>query len=757
MRKLLADDSAAIARATIPQDGAHASASLIAVVWQRRQLVGATVLGCIIVAMLYLLCAKKVYEATARVLIEQNAPKVYSENGGYLAQSESFMQSQADTFTSARVLNRALQAVDYRSMRTFAKVSGDPVSWVRDGGFNVDVGRKSDVLSVSMQSPYPQEAIAFINAVVQSYVAEQSQQKQSTGGEMLRVLLKEKGNLQAEHDRISKSILELTQRTGVLSFGTDRSNTHMERMAQLSDALTAAEGASMAIRAERDSIKDALATPEAMSAFALSQQFKGRDFGDREYDDLRSQLMQTVLSLSTSEVVLGRNNERVRLLRSGMENLKQQIANKERAIYEAQLTSLNTQLVAAEGKEKQLRAALTAQHDLALGLTPDAAKYAKLEGELARVERQAELLDGRIAEVNVNNVDAPPLNIQVLDPASVGDDPIKPKKSLVLAAAMMVGLVLGIGMAMFSEWKDARLRTPDEIHALLGVPVLALVPRINAKLSSVARGQLVHLDSRSPASEAYRQARTNLNLGTPSELHTVLVASPTGGDGKSTTASNLAIAFAQAGQRTLLMDCDLREPVQHLIFESDASIGLSSVIAGEEKLRDAVRPTRVPGLFLLPCGPVPSNPSEMLAGKRFGQLMKALIASFDRIVIDSPPLMSVADAQIMAASADATLLVLRMNRSARSLGALSIAGLEKVGANVVGAIANDVAPSRRYGYGYNGGSWQYAISANRLLAAVGVPSNGNGNGHELASVTQQQLPEELLGLDEPDWSAEPRA
>jgi len=138
--------------------------------------------------------------------------------------------------------------------------------------------------------------------------------------------------------------------------------------------------------------------------------------------------------------------------------------------------------------------------------------------------------------------------------------------------------------------------------------------------------------------------------------------------------------------------------------------------------------------------------------------MKALIASFDRIVIDSPPLMSVADAQIMAASADATLLVLRMNRSARSLGALSIAGLEKVGANVVGAVANDVAPSRRYGYGYNGGSWQYAVSANRLLAAVGVGSNGNGNGHELPLMaSQQQLPEELLGLDEPDWSAEPRA
>jgi len=312
------------------------------------------------------------------------------------------------------------------------------------------------VLSVSMQSPYPQDAIAFINAVVQSYITEQSQQKQSTGGEMLRVLLKEKGNLQAEHDRISKSILELTQRTGVLSFGTDRSNTHMERMAQLSDALTAAEGASMAIRAERDSIKTALASPKrcrrshypssskaATSAIANTTSCAASSCSTSS----RCRPAKSYSAGTTSAYVCFGPESKASNSRSPTRNARSTKRSS---------PALNTQLVAAEEKEKQLRVALTAQHDLALGLTPDAAKYAKLEGELARVEKQAELLDGRIAEVNVNNVNAPPLNIQVLDPASVGDDPIKPKKTLVLAAALMVGLVLGIGMAMFSEWKDAR-------------------------------------------------------------------------------------------------------------------------------------------------------------------------------------------------------------------------------------------------------------------------------------------------------------
>jgi capsular exopolysaccharide synthesis family protein len=297
--------------------------------------------------------------------------------------------------------------------------------------------------------------------------------------------------------------------------------------------------------------------------------------------------------------------------------------------------------------------------------------------------------------------------------------------------------------------------------SMLGLPVVAMVPQINARLSSVARGQLVHLDARAPASEAYRLARTALHLGTGGDPKTILVASPAAGDGKSTAASNLAIAFAQAGERTLLMDCDLREPVQQLIFEANGSVGMSSVIRGEEKLRDAICATRVKGLYLLPCGPIPTNPSELLAGKKFNQLMRALIGMFDRIIIDSPPLMAVTDGRILAASADATLLVLRMNQSARDQGILALAGLEKVGANVVGAIANDVAA--RNGYAQVSGSWRYATSAKRLLSTFGGRSfggegngNGNGNGHALAASALRPMPGVDLDIDEPDWSAEPQ-
>ncbi len=192
---------------------------------------------------------------------------------------------------------------------------------------------------------------------------------------------------------------------------------------------------------------------------------------------------------------------------------------------------------------------------------------------------------------------------------------------------------------------------------------------------------------------------------------------------------------------------------------------MSSVIAGEARLREAIRPTRMPGLFLLPCGPVPANPSELLAGKRFGQLMRSLVGTFDRIVIDSPPLMSVADARILAASADATLLVLRMNQSVRRFGIMALDGLEKVGANVLGAIANDTAPMPESRY-YRG-SWQYASSARRVMASVGarlkqpdIDTDTNGSSLDSADPSDQQYFAGAAGnqsgppIDEPDWSVD---
>jgi hypothetical protein len=163
-----------------------------------------------------------------------------------------------------------------------------------------------------------------------------------------------------------------------------------------------------------------------------------------------------------------------------------------------------------------------------------------------------------------------------------------------------------------------------------------------------------------------------------------------------------------------------------MIFEVDGSPGLTDLLSGAAGLDAAVRPTMTPGLYVLPCGPVPANPSELLTSARFAGLMQALAAGFDRVVIDSAALVAVTDADVLAAGADATLLVCRMNQSTRPLLGVALERLERVGANLVGAVANDVPGADRH-LGHSGrGVWQYATSAKRLEAAAAAASTASG-------------------------------
>jgi capsular exopolysaccharide synthesis family protein len=208
-------------------------------------------------------------------------------------------------------------------------------------------------------------------------------------------------------------------------------------------------------------------------------------------------------------------------------------------------------------------------------------------------------------------------------------------------------------------------------------------------------------------------------FGAPKDqAKTILVTSPAPADGKTTLASNLAIAMAQAGQKTLIIDGDFRKPMQQNIFNVNHSdVGLSSTLAGITTSSEAIRPTEVEGLELLPCGASVPNPSELLNSDRFAQLLEILSDRYDRIIIDSPPVMPVTDAQILAAICDVTLLVLRAKKSTRKTSKQARDGLSSVGARILGAIVNDVQRKDRYGYYNSYGHNGKKKTDNRELAA----------------------------------------
>jgi succinoglycan biosynthesis transport protein ExoP len=717
------------------------------VLWRRGYVMLLCVAASLVSATIYLLMATRIYSATASVVVEQNVSQALGESREDRSNSEGMLETQVDVMQSIPVLRRAYTAAASSVTRTFAAAGKNPVEWLRKGhGLTVELGKKSDVIQVSMESPYPQEAVQFANAVVNAYIAQQTERGHATSQGMLNVLQKEREDKAHQRDQLIAAMEKYRRNNGVLELEDSKGNTILDRASTLSTSLTANDLAVIELKAELTSTQAALSDPASTAAFVEAQQEKNHDTGDQELNDLRNERMQYQMALNSSEIIQGAKHQHVQILEAALDSINSSIRAKEQSMGQAMLASIKARLAAAEQQGNDLRVALKQQTDTAMALSPET--YANAQADVARLQKSLDLLDARITELSVNKTtDAGPLAISIMEQATLEDHPVKPNKVLVLAAALLFGLIVGMGAAVFLESKDMRIRSPDEVRSLLSARVVGSIPPIPGEFSAVARGQIVRLDARSAVAEAYRSIRTALHLGRNAGSNlaskTLLFVSPSASEGKSTTASNVALAFAQAGERTLLIDCDLRQPVQHLIFEVDASVGLSDVIIGNARLRDVIRTTEMPGLCILPCGPIPTNPSELLASKRFARLMLALGKSFDRIVIDAPPIMNVTDGCILAAAADVTLLVLRMSHSMREPAALALEELERVGANVLGIVANGVPTPRAYRY-YGTASTYVTHASRRLSFEHSVSSNGNGKHFRPA--------DEAPTIEEPEWA-----
>ncbi|HEV7301963.1 MAG TPA: polysaccharide biosynthesis tyrosine autokinase [Tepidisphaeraceae bacterium] len=366
------------------------------------------------------------------------------------------------------------------------------------------------------------------------------------------------------------------------------------------------------------------------------------------------------------------------------------------------IPSARAAVAAAEAKMNQLQVEFDKAKAAATALNSEEAEHSELLADIAQRETLLASLEARIREVDLTK-SGDPINIRVLEKAYASSKPTKPEETKVLALAGLLGLLLGGALAGIREYADDRLRSTDDIIGALGMPVLGMIPHMTGRQSPAIRGRKVQREFMSDVAEAYRTLRTSIYFGTRNEpIKTLLITSPTQGDGKSTTASNLAIAIAQAGRRTLIVDTDFRRPQLHKIFEIKDEIGLSSVLAGRETLDKAIHSTGVKGLEILPCGPIPSNPSEILNSEAFNKLLNTLGTRYDLVVLDSPPVSPVTDARILGAICDATLLVLKSEKNTRKGASLAADALHSVGARVLGVICNGVMKAKGSDQYYSG-------------------------------------------------------
>ena len=339
-----------------------------------------------------------------------------------------------------------------------------------------------------------------------------------------------------------------------------------------------------------------------------------------------------------------------------------------------------------------------------------AAASAQLESEVSTQQSIFQELaekyhNARIAEASEEGY------VHPIDVAEWPQRPIAPRRKIVFLTAALLGLMLGIGGALAVERFDDTIKSPEEMREAFGLGLLGTIPGIKGLSSRRGqpgpgdRGRLVtHLDPRSPVAEAYRSLRTNLAF---SRAHappkSIVFTSPGAADGKSTTVANLAITFAQQGQRTLLIDADLRRAVLDSLFGVPREPGLTDVLVGRTTVRDAAKPTEVDNLFVLGSGPFPSNPSELLGSTAMRDVLHDAMSAFDMVLLDSPPLLAVTDAAVLSTIADAAVLVVRTGQTTRAAARRATAQLQTVRGHLVGAVLNDVdVGSGLYygGYGY---------------------------------------------------------
>jgi capsular exopolysaccharide synthesis family protein len=421
-------------------------------------------------------------------------------------------------------------------------------------------------------------------------------------------------------------------------------------------------------------------------------------------------------NISTSQV--GQTNVIAVAATSKSPTLAAKIANSyANAFVTYQQAVTNTNLASAEQQLQSQISALDAQV-ASLGDAPSAT------AQVNSLLSQETVLKETLAALQVNGAVSGG-GVQVVTPAKPPTSPSSPKPLKDALIAAIIGLLIGGALALLAEHLDDAVYSKEEASRLArGAPVLGMIPKINSwKRRSDA--VLATVDSQnSSVAEAFRSVRTSLQFaGHDGNMKTILVTSPSAGEGKTSTIANLGIVLAQADQRVVIVSCDLRRPRLGQFYDHSESPGFTTVILGKSSLGDALKPVEgVGSLFFLGSGDVPPNPTELLASGGAREIFSKLRQAFDVVLLDSPPLLPVTDAVILARMADATLLVVAAGETKRSHVEEASELLAQVDATRVGVILNEVEVGGRYGYRDRYGSY------GTYVASTPKPSATNGNG-----------------------------
>ncbi len=669
----------------MPEMGAPRANPLL-MIWRHKGIVLIVTVLCLLGAMARYMFSTQIFRSEAKLFVTINTPRG-SDSSGAFAQSN--LRAQCELIKSPSMLVDVLASVKDRNLKTLS----DATNYWRtlSDNLNATAGKELGIITVSYDSPYPNEAQTILKSVIDAYTSFSTKEKRSRLVEVQNWHDK----AQADLDRERAKLLAFKKENAELGLVGDKGNLSVQQLSALQDALTQARLDTVNAKTAYDDSAAKIKDPAQLHNLLEYLRSNGTITGGADSSDqaLRSQL--TAMEQQLDELRNHRylpDHPAVKAQEATVASLRAKIGGMDRSLADQYLIAMQQKVTAAKNREVELQKNYEEQRNTAIALTRKNADAQEMEREINRLAATVDKSEEQLREINTADNGAP--TIQTFDQPSEARM-IQPVRNMILFQGLIIGLVLGCFGALIRDYTDQGLRSGDDISEALGLSMLGSVPHMPGPSNPLGHGRKVDLEPASDVAETYRTIRTAVFFGTPDrESRTILVTSPAPGEGKSTFASNLAIAMAQTGKRILLVDCDFRRPVQHRIFESRPGIGLSTVLAGHEALDRAIQATGIAGLDILPAGPIPSNPSEILNSQSFNEVLEELSVRYEHVVVDSPAVMAVADARILAAMCSVTILVLRAQSTTRKSAMHARRALQSVGAAILGVVVNDTPRSK---------------------------------------------------------------
>ena len=654
------------------------------------------------VGALQTLTETPIYKATLQLLIERQAPRILAQPEGLSSEyssSEEFYQTHYKLLEGKALARKIVQKLDLKNNPYYSSIfqslppNADEAMKQRAeesliaaiaGGITVTPVAKSSLVNISFSHPDPKFATTMVNTLAQGYI-EQSLDLRFAASQEAEVWLKQKlveGRKKLED---SEAKLNEYKRAHNIVGLDDKESITTQKLEKLNHDLLAAQTRRMEVETRFKEVSQGKSIYEMLNN-PLITLMKGQE----------AKLMAEQSELSRK---YGPDHPRMMQLNNELGATRSKLAVEMSQVVQAIKNEYNM----AKAQEENLKKALEAQKSDTQDMSDRNIQYRVL---LRDVETNRALYENMLKSLKATTAteNLPVINIRIVYPATVPGAPVSPNKPRSLTIAAALGLALSFGLALGLEGLDTTLKTPAEAEDWLQIPNLAMIPHLEFP-SGQSDGEeipplLVNSNENQAASESYRGLRTSILFSSPDQSPRVLlVTSAMPLEGKSLTASNLAAVMAKAEQDVLLVDADMRRPTLHKLLQVPAEPGLSNFLVGEVDELPLVA-TTVPNLFLVPCGEIPPHPSELLGSDRMTKFLDLAQGRFGRIIIDSPPIMSVTDAVILGTRVDGVLLVIKAETTPRKAIAEARDQLLDVNAHILGTVLNDVS-IKRPGYFYS--------------------------------------------------------